>query len=112
MTKVAVCQICLRQFLLTNKQKAFIQQLQQVGQNFTILTCPKCSLKTPYLKNEKIVLENPENIYDCPVRNCTGKIVFTKNNNDEFWGCDKCGTTWYKESILLQEIVSTLTVKP
>lgn len=111
MTKVAVCQICLKQFSLTNKQKTFLQKLQNAGQNFSIITCPECSLQTPYLKMEEKILENKKNIYDCPVRNCHGKISFTKNKNDTFWGCDKCGTTWYKESILLQEIASTLTAK-
>lgn len=111
--KNACCQVCAKTFELDAKQQKFVAPMVAKGQGFIMIECPCCGSSTQYVKADESVEDHPQvHNYRCPITQCAGWVDLVDEKNPPFWGCGECGSVWYEEKNLQEEIAGIVALHP
>ena len=106
----ATCDLCKREFALSDVDLARVEKGKAEGLHAKIVKCTHCGTSTVVQWAEKP--SEPIPPLRCPVSGCDGYVVHVTNDGPAYWGCGHCGSQWRDVANLQNEITAIVTRFP
>lgn len=123
MTEQIGCPKCGQNFSPSKKDQKLLKESKQKQMTFVMVECSACgrlvsvnpsssSAETNTKKSKTRNLQSKP--LRCPAPGCGGwvTLVCPSEGDKPFWGCGECGSMWYTESKLFEDIENIIKKYP